>query len=177
MQIFSPMPHESFVLPITQCLKSPQAQLFFWLDMLLDLPFVTDWNNIGRNSKHQTDCNTACDSNTRDKWDYRICDKVVKKMVFSTNHKAYMTVIIGLSQRFIQMEQSGFKVEQNLYNLILTKISHICVTQIPPSPTNNTLTFVSGVDTFNTCSLSWVYVLLLSFWALPLMLQSWGRVT
>ena len=43
------------------------------------------------------------------------------------------------------------------------KIGYLCVTQTPLSPTPNTLTVVFGVDTFNTCSLSWGHVLSLHY--------------
>ena len=61
------------------------------------------------------DCNTAHENNVKVELNFKISDKVlVKQMAFSTNQKAFITVILGLSQQFIQMEQSGFSMEQNL---------------------------------------------------------------
>jgi hypothetical protein len=77
--------------------------------MLFDVPFIANWSKIGRRRQRQTDRNTACENNIQVKWDYKIGEKMlVKKMVFSANQKACMTVILGLSQQFIRMEKSGF---------------------------------------------------------------------
>jgi hypothetical protein len=63
------------------------AAMFGW-DMLFDMPFIADWNKIGRHRQHQTNRNTACETNTRVEWVYKIGDKVlVKKMEFSAIRK------------------------------------------------------------------------------------------
>ena len=91
---------------------SPGAEIF-GRDMLFDIPFIADWNKIGDYRQCQTDCNTRRENKTHVDWDYKVGDKALCiKMVFSTKQIADMTVILGPSCQFIQMEQSGFNTEQ-----------------------------------------------------------------
>ena len=45
--------------------------------MLLDIPFLPDWNKIGDYRQHQTDLNTNHENRTRKDWDYKVGDKVL----------------------------------------------------------------------------------------------------
>ena len=94
----------------------PGTTIFGW-DMLFDVPFVADLNKIGSHRQCQMDPNTARENNTHVEWDYKIGDKVpVKKDDILHTLESLMSVILGLSQWFIWMEQSGFNAEQNLNN-------------------------------------------------------------
>lgn len=58
------------------------------------------------------DCNTAHENNVKVELDFKISDKVlIKQMAFSTNQKACMTVILGLSHQFTRMECGGFNMK------------------------------------------------------------------
>jgi hypothetical protein len=45
--------------------------------MLLDVPFLADWNKVGDYRQRQTDRNTAHENKTRVEWDYAVGDKVL----------------------------------------------------------------------------------------------------
>jgi hypothetical protein len=87
--------------------------IFSW-DMLPDIPFLADWNKIGDYRQCQTDFNTAGAAKLQ-------MTGIIKsaktycygKMEFSTNQKACMNVIHGLSHLFIQMAQLGFNVKKS----------------------------------------------------------------
>jgi len=60
-------------------LKASRGAAIFGWDMLFHVPFIANWNKIGRDRQFQTDCNTARESKTRVKGDYKIGDKVMVK--------------------------------------------------------------------------------------------------
>ena len=51
-------------------LKASLGAAIFGRDMLIDIPFIADWNKIGDYSQHQTDHNTRCENKTCVTWDY-----------------------------------------------------------------------------------------------------------
>ena len=55
---------------------SPGAAIFGW-DMLFNIPFLADWNNIGDYRQCQTDLNTERENRTCKDWDYKVGDKVL----------------------------------------------------------------------------------------------------
>ncbi len=92
---------------------SPGAASFGW-DMLVDIPFLADWNKIGECRQHRTDLDTACENCSCRDWDYQVGDKVLlQKDGILANQRVGMNVILGISHQFIQMGQSGFNVEQS----------------------------------------------------------------
>ena len=58
-------------------LKASPGAAIFGRDMLFDIPFLADWNKIGKHRQLQTDCNTQCENNSRLDWDYKVGDKVL----------------------------------------------------------------------------------------------------
>ena len=48
----------------------------FGRDMLFDIPFLADWNEIGKHRQLQTDCNAQCENKSCLDWDYKVGDKV-----------------------------------------------------------------------------------------------------
>ena len=54
---------------------SPDAAIF-GQDMLFDIPFLADWNKIGKHRQHHTDLNTRENRSHHD-WDYKVGDKVL----------------------------------------------------------------------------------------------------
>ena len=72
---------DKWVVRSTYCtvLKASTCTAIFGWDMLFDMPFIADWNKIGRHRQHQTNHNTTCENNTRVEWDYKIGNKVLVK--------------------------------------------------------------------------------------------------
>ncbi len=58
-------------------LKASPGAAIFGRDMLFDIPFIADWNNIGDYRQCQTDCNTRRENKTRVDWDYKVGKKVL----------------------------------------------------------------------------------------------------
>ena len=54
----------------------PGAANFGW-DMLFNIPFLADWNKIGKHRQLQTDRNTQRENTSRLDWDYKVGDKVL----------------------------------------------------------------------------------------------------
>jgi hypothetical protein len=95
-------------------LKASSGAAIFGWDMLFDVPFIADWNKIGRHRQHQTNRNTALENNTWVKWDYKIGNKVMVKKDGILCKSESLNDSDPWTKWFIQMEQSGFTVEQNL---------------------------------------------------------------
>ena len=45
--------------------------------MLFDIPFLDDWNKIGKHRQCQTDLNTERENRSRHDWDYQVGNKVL----------------------------------------------------------------------------------------------------
>ena len=58
-------------------LKASPWAAIFGQDMLFDIPFLADWNNMGDYRQRQTDLNTDRENRTRKDWDYKVGDKVL----------------------------------------------------------------------------------------------------
>ena len=58
-------------------LKASPGAAIFGRDMLINIPFLADWNKIGDYRQHQTDLNTESENRTRKDWDYKVGDKVL----------------------------------------------------------------------------------------------------
>ena len=96
-------------------LKASPGAAIFGRDMLLDVPFLADWNKVGDYRQRQTNRNTERENKTRVDWDYAVGDKVLvrKEGILRKSESKYekdpWTVIV----KFIRMERSGFNAEQN----------------------------------------------------------------
>jgi hypothetical protein len=60
----------------TELNASPGAAIF-GRDMLIDIPFVADWKQIGEYRQHQTDCSNKRENSTRVDYDYKVGDKIL----------------------------------------------------------------------------------------------------
>ncbi len=58
-------------------LKASQGAAIFGRDMLLDIPFIANWNKIGDHRQHQTDLNTTRMNSKQVDYDYKVGDKVL----------------------------------------------------------------------------------------------------
>jgi hypothetical protein len=58
-------------------LKASPGTAIFSRDMLFDIPFLADWNNIVDHRQWQTDHNTECENKSCIDWDYKIGDRVL----------------------------------------------------------------------------------------------------
>ena len=58
-------------------LKASPGAAILGRDMLFDIPFLADWNKIGKHRQHQTDLNTERENRKRVDWDYKVGDKVL----------------------------------------------------------------------------------------------------
>ena len=58
-------------------LKASPGAAIFGQDVLFDIPFLADWNEIGEHRQHQTDTNMECENHSRRDWDYQVSDKVL----------------------------------------------------------------------------------------------------
>jgi hypothetical protein len=45
--------------------------------MLFNIPFITDWKQIGEHRQHQTDLGNACENKTRVDYDYKVGEQVL----------------------------------------------------------------------------------------------------
>ena len=45
--------------------------------MLFNIPFLADWNKIGKHRQHQADLNTQCENKSQIDRDYKVGDKVL----------------------------------------------------------------------------------------------------
>jgi hypothetical protein len=77
-------------------IKASPGAAIFGQDMLVDIPFLADWNKIGEFSILNVKINHAMTGTTMLVIKYRY-----GKMVSSTNQKVIMNVILGLSHQFI----------------------------------------------------------------------------
>jgi hypothetical protein len=69
--------------------------------MLFSIPFLPDWNKIRDYRQHQTYINNERENRTCKDWDIKSAiEYCYGKMVSSTNQKAVMNVILGLSLLF-----------------------------------------------------------------------------
>jgi len=101
-------------------LKASPGMAIFGQDILFDIPFLADWKKIEDYRQCQTDLNTECENKHTESGIIKSAIKYCYgKMVSSTNQRAVMNVILGLSHLFIQMVQLGFNVEQHQNNLTL----------------------------------------------------------
>jgi hypothetical protein len=94
--------------PTTQgtVLKASPGTAMFGRDMLFDIPFLADRNNIGDFRQCQTYLNTEHENKTCKDWDYQVGNKVLQQKD-GILHKstAVINVMLGLSHLFIQMAQ------------------------------------------------------------------------
>ena len=58
-------------------LKASPGAAIFGRDMLFDIPFLADWNNIGDCRQHLTDLNMEHEYGSCHDWDYKVDDKVL----------------------------------------------------------------------------------------------------
>jgi hypothetical protein len=58
-------------------LKASPSAAIFGQDMLFDIPFIADWKIIGVHRQRLTDLNTACESNGRIDYDYKVGQKIL----------------------------------------------------------------------------------------------------
>ncbi len=58
-------------------LKASPGAAIFRRDMLFDIPFIADWQNIGEHSQRLTDLNNACENEGRIDYDYKVGQKVL----------------------------------------------------------------------------------------------------
>jgi hypothetical protein len=58
-------------------LKASPVAAIFDRDMLIDIPFLADWNKIGDYRQHQTDLNIEHENFSHPDWDYKVGDKVL----------------------------------------------------------------------------------------------------
>ena len=59
-------------------LKVSPGAAIFGRDMLVNIPFLADWNKIGEYRQHQTDRNTERENRPCRDWDYKIGDQVLR---------------------------------------------------------------------------------------------------
>ena len=69
--------HGPFTLTNHTVLKASPCTAIFGLDMLFDIPFLTDWNKTGEYRQRQTNLNTECENKTCKDWDYKVGNKVL----------------------------------------------------------------------------------------------------
>jgi hypothetical protein len=62
-------------------LKTSPGAAIFGRNMLLDIPFIEDWNKIRDYRQHQTDLNTAHKNSKQIDYDYKVGDKVLLTQV------------------------------------------------------------------------------------------------
>ncbi len=85
-------------------LNASPGVAIFGRDMLFDIPYIADWNEIGDCRQHQTDLNVKRENNSSINYEYKVGGKVlVRKDGSSAKQKA------GI----IQMAQSGLNSEAN----------------------------------------------------------------
>jgi hypothetical protein len=58
-------------------LKASPGAAIFGCNMLLDIPFIVNWNKIGDYRQCQTDPNTTCKNSKQVDYDYKVGDKVL----------------------------------------------------------------------------------------------------
>ncbi len=58
-------------------LKASPGAAIFGRDMLFDVPFIANWNNIGDYRQHQTDLSTEHENKRRIDYDYKIGGRVL----------------------------------------------------------------------------------------------------
>jgi hypothetical protein len=61
-------------------LKASPGAAIFGRDMLFDIPFIADWNQIGHYRQSQTDRSNKRENNTRVDYDYKVGDKELIRM-------------------------------------------------------------------------------------------------
>ncbi len=62
-------------------LKASPGAAIFGRDMLFDIPFIADWNNIGDYRQRQTNHSTACKNSKQVDYDYKVGNKVLLTQV------------------------------------------------------------------------------------------------
>jgi hypothetical protein len=60
-------------------LKASPGAAIFGRDMLLDIPFIADWQKIGEHKQKLTDLNNAHENEGRIDYDYKVGQKVLLK--------------------------------------------------------------------------------------------------
>jgi hypothetical protein len=58
-------------------LKASPSAAIFGRDMLFDIPFIADWQKIGKHRQRLTDLNNACENEGRIDYDYKVGQKVL----------------------------------------------------------------------------------------------------
>ncbi len=57
--------------------KASPGAAIFGRDMLVNIPFIADWKQIGEYTQRQTDCSNERQNKTRVHFDYKVLDKVL----------------------------------------------------------------------------------------------------
>jgi hypothetical protein len=58
-------------------LKASPGAAIFGQDMLLDIPFIADWQKVGEHRQKLTDLHNACENEGRNDYDYKVGQKVL----------------------------------------------------------------------------------------------------
>jgi hypothetical protein len=58
-------------------LKASPGAAIFGRDMLFDIPFIADWNQIGENRQRRADHNNDAENKKRVDYDYKVGDKIL----------------------------------------------------------------------------------------------------
>jgi hypothetical protein len=58
-------------------LKASPGAAIFGRDMLFDIPFIADWQKIGKHRQQLTDLNNACENKGGIDYDYKVGQKVL----------------------------------------------------------------------------------------------------
>ena len=69
-------------------LQSLPGEAIFSRDMLFDIPYVADWNTIGRRRQSQVNLENALENAKRIDYDYAVGDKVLLRQEGVNSHKA-----------------------------------------------------------------------------------------
>ncbi len=117
--------------------------------MLFNIPFLADWNKIGKHKQHQTDLNTASENCPPHDWDYQVGDKVIirKDGILHKSESWYECdpwTIMSVHTNGTIRVQCGTKSEglnirriTPFFNNQTQRVINGIVTQLSPSPTRH----------------------------------------
>ncbi len=89
-------------------IKASPGMAIFGRDMLFNIPYIADWNNIWDYRQHQTDLNAKCENISWIDYYYKVGGKVlVQKDGILLKTESWYDSDHGQSRQFIQMAQSG----------------------------------------------------------------------
>jgi hypothetical protein len=93
-------------------LKASPGAAIFGRDMLLDIPFIADWQKIGEHMQRLTNLNNARENEGRIDHDYKVGQKeLLRKKVSSATLSPDGIRNLGSLHQSIQMKQSRFNAE------------------------------------------------------------------